>query len=276
MRFALLVLSICLLEMNAAEPFRAARSVHLGYTAPEASHFYTEMVVKESVDGSYFMACGWNTGYFGIQQLKGETNKVVIFSVWDPTEVDDPQAVKAEDRVELLYEGPGVRIKRFGGEGTGGQCMAPFPWRIGETNRFLIEGAVDGNKTAYTAWVFDPAQDAWRKLATFRTRTGGKPLSGLYSFVEDFRRDFKSVNETRRALFGRGWVKSTKGEWSQLNTARFTASNADFESKENIDGGIEDTWFYLATGGEVKRSRELRSQMKLGGRKDALPELPVR
>ena len=272
---SVLILFSALVSPQAAEPFRAARSVHLGYTAPESSLFYTEMVVKESVEGSYFMACGWNTGYFGIQQLKGGTNKVVIFSVWDPTQGDDPKSVKVEDRVELLDEGPGVRIKRFGGEGTGGQCMAPFPWKIGETNRFLIRGEVQERKTAYTAWVYDPNRSSWWKLATFRTRTGGKPLSGLYSFVEDFRRDHKSVNETRRALFGNGWVKSMQGDWTHLNTARFTASNAEWESKENIDAGMENGWFYLATGGDLKRSRELRSQMKLDPLKTRPADLPA-
>lgn len=257
-----------------AEPFRAARSVHLGYTAPKASHFYTEMVVKQSVDGSYFMACGWNTGYFGLQQLKGETNKVVIFSVWDPTAGDDPKAVKTEDRVEVLEEGAGVRIKRFGGEGTGGQCMAPFAWKIGETNRFLIRGIVEGEKTAYTAWIFDRGTNGWRKLATFRTRTGGQPLSGLYSFVEDFRRDFKSVNETRSAWFGGGWVQTVQGEWTPIRTARFTASNAEWEAKENIDAGTVEGWFYLSTGGDVTRSRALRSQITIERRSDSIPVIP--
>src|SRR5688500_7033360 len=268
------LLAVVVFSSPAAEPFRAARSVHLGYPAPEASHFYNEMVVQESVDGSYFMACGWNTGYFGIQQLKGETNKVIIFSVWDPTHGDDPKAVKAEDRVELLEEGAGVRIKRFGGEGTGGQCMAPFAWKIGETNRFLIRGQVEGGKTAYTAWIFNQEKNDWRLLATFRTRTGGKPLSGLYSFVEDFRRDRKSVNETRRAWFGGGWVKPLKGDWIPLKSARFTASNAEWESKENIDAGTEEGWFYLTTGGVVKRSRDLRSTISLEPRSSAAPVVP--
>src|SRR6185436_7189632 len=133
----------------------AARSVHLAYPAPEGDLFYNEMVVEQSVNGSYFMACGWNTGYFGIQQLGSPTNKVVIFSVWDPTKGDNPNAVKSEDRVEVLFQGAGVRIKRFGGEGTGGQCMTPFEWRTGETNRFAIQAEVTELKTAYTAWLFD-------------------------------------------------------------------------------------------------------------------------
>ncbi|MFM7102454.1 MAG: DUF3472 domain-containing protein, partial [Verrucomicrobiota bacterium] len=153
-------------EADPAPPPRAARSVHLGYPAPEGELFHTEMTIEQSVNGSYFMACGWNTGYFGLQQLNHPTNTVVIFSVWDPTAGDDPSAVKTEDRVELLHEGEGVRIKRFGGEGTGGQCLAPFPWRVGETHRFLVRGEVQTNKTAYTAWVYRPDRADWWRLAT--------------------------------------------------------------------------------------------------------------
>ncbi len=135
---AMNVVSFIGFAADAPKPPRAARSVHLGFPAPDAALFYNEMVVAESVNGSYFMACGWNTGYFGLQQLGSPTNKVVIFSVWDPTKGDNPNAVKPEDRVELLHEGEGdgVRIRRFGGEGTGGQCMAPFAWKIGELKGF--------------------------------------------------------------------------------------------------------------------------------------------
>jgi len=66
-------------------PPRAARSVHLNFPAPEGDLFYNEMVVEQSVPGSYFMACGWDTGYFGLQQLDRADDKVVLFSVWDPT-----------------------------------------------------------------------------------------------------------------------------------------------------------------------------------------------
>ncbi len=63
-------------------PPRAARSVHLGYPAPDAMLFYNEMTVLESTPGSYFMAAGWNTGYFGIQELS-DGRKVILFSVWN-------------------------------------------------------------------------------------------------------------------------------------------------------------------------------------------------
>jgi hypothetical protein len=250
------------LAAQAAEEFRAARSVHLGFVGMEGDAFHNECVVEKSVDGSYFMVCGWDTGYFGIQQLRGD-KKVAIFSVWDPTIGDNPNAVKSEDRVEVLFSGEGTRIKRFGGEGTGGQCMKDFTWTIGETNSFVITALTETNdvrKTAYTAFV--KQGDKWEKLATFRVRTKGEGMKGLYSFVEDFRRDKKSVMDLRRARFGNGWVRA-KGDWKPITKARFTASNATWESKENIDAGIEKDWFYLATGGDIKASRELRSVMEL-------------
>lgn len=241
---------------HSEEAIRAARSVHLGYPAPEGDLFTTEMTVEESVPGSYFMACGWNTGYFGIQELAGG-KKVAIFSVWDPSKGDDPNAVKPEERVELLDSDPEARIKRFGGEGTGGQCMLDFDWKLKQPVRFLVTGQVQGEKTAYSGYLYQPEAKQWRKLVTFRTRTGGQPLKGYYSFVEDFRRDGKSARERRRASFGGGWVRSTKGEWISLARARFTASNATWEAKETIDAGRTDPGFFLATGGNTRTSQPL-------------------
>jgi hypothetical protein len=242
--------------------YRAARSVHLGYPAPDCNAFYLEMVVCKSTPGSYFMACGWNTGYFGIQEL-GNGHKVVIFSVWDPTKGDDPNAVKSDDRVECLYHAQDVRIRRFGGEGTGGQCMGDFNWEIGQTNRFIVTSEVQENKTAYTGYIWDNQKKEWKKLVTFRTRTSGLPLRGLYSFIEDFRRDRKSVNEVREAEFFNIFVRKMDGSWSAIPRARFTASNATWESKENIDAGIRKNVFYLITGGNTKQTTKLRDIIEI-------------
>ena len=254
-----------------SKEYRAARSVHLGYPAPDGSFFYNEVVVEQSVNGSYFMACGWKSGYFGIQQLGGVEDKLVLFSVWDPSRGDDPGAVRPEDRVEVLYQGEGVRIKRFGGEGTGGQCIWKHNWHTGQTNRFLIGAQVQGQKTAFTAWFY--VDETWKKLATFRTRTGGSPLSGYYSFIEDFRRDRQSVHQLRRARFGNGWVRTSQGAWVALSRARFTASNAEWESKDNIEAGIGEGTFFLATGGNIQQSRELRSMIELPAAPQSRPTL---
>jgi hypothetical protein len=262
--FALLLVGASLGAQPATNvPPRAARSVHLHFPAPEGDLFYNEMVVEESVPGSYFMACGWDTGYFGIQQLNRAEDKVVLFSVWDPTHGNDPNAVKGEDRVEVLAQGEGVRIRRFGGEGTGGQCMAPCSWKLGETNRFVVQAEVQGEKTAYTAYIWLSSKQAWWKLATFRTRTGGRLLRGYHSFVEDFRRDGRSAQQTRRAIYGNGWVRTPQNQWTALDGARFTASNAVWESRDNIDAGVVGGRFYLATGGNVTSHTKLQSVIQL-------------
>src|SRR3954464_11588758 len=90
---------------GAGEAPRAARSVHLHLSAPEADAFYNELTVERSVPGSYFMACGFSHGYFGIQELGGG-KKVVLFSVWDPTRGDDAAGVPVEQRVEILHQDP--------------------------------------------------------------------------------------------------------------------------------------------------------------------------
>ena len=69
----------------------ACRSVHLRYQAGEAVAFYNEVTVEHSAPGTYFCACGWDRGYFGVQEL-GNGKKVVIFSVWDSGQNDPKPA----------------------------------------------------------------------------------------------------------------------------------------------------------------------------------------
>jgi len=255
------------------QPPRAARSVHLGYVAPEAAVFYNELTVEKSVPGSYFMACGFNHGYFGIQEL-GKGKKVVIFSVWDPTKGDDPNAVADEHRVEVLYKADDVVARRFGGEGTGGQSFFDYDWRIGETYRFLVKATVAERKTAYAAYLFLPESKTWKHLVTFRTFTGGDRLKGLYSFIEDFRRDGKSATEVRRATFSNGWVQNRQGRWDPLLKARFTASGATWEAKETIDAGVVKEQFYLQTGGDTRTTTPLGTLMEHPAGSGTPPELP--
>ncbi|MBN2474040.1 MAG: DUF3472 domain-containing protein [Pirellulales bacterium] len=258
---------------EAVQPPRAARSVHLFYPAPEATVFYNELTVEKSVPGSYFMACGFNHGYFGIQELANR-KKVVIFSVWDPTKGDDPRAVAQDRRVEVLYKGDDVIARRFGGEGTGGQSFFDYDWQTGQTCRFLVEATVAEGKTAYAAFFYLPGPKTWKHLVTFRTHAGGDRLQGLYSFIEDFRRDGKSADEARRAIFGNGWVRDGDGEWTPLTKARFTASGAAWEAKETIDAGVLGARFYLQTGGDTQTTTPLRTMMERPPGSAARPQLP--
>ena len=165
-----------------------------------------------------------------------------------------------EQRVEVLHKADDVDGPRFGGEGTGGQSFFDYDWKIGETYRFLVKAEAAEKKTAYAAYFYLPESKAWKHLVTFRTTTGGDRLKGLYSFIEDFRRDGKSANEVRRAAFGNGLGRATpKGQWTALTKARFTASGAAWEAKETIDAGVKDGRFYLQTGGATKTTTPLRT-----------------
>ncbi len=275
----LLVLSLPTFAADPAptdKPPRAARSVHLAYPLPQgtqADAFYNEMTVDQSVPGSYFMAAGFNHGYFGIQeQARGQ--KVVIFSVWDPTKGDDAKKVPLEQRVEVLHQDKDVEVKRFGGEGTGGQSFFKFDWQPHTTYKFCVRAKTDGDKTAYSGYFFLPDKNTWKHLVTFRTRTGGDKLKGLYSFVEDFRRDTRSANDVRRAAFGNAWAQIA-GKWQPLTTARFTASSSTWEAKETIDAGVTDGAFYLQTGGDTKTTTPLNSKIERPAGDVKAPEVPA-
>lgn len=247
---------------------KAARSVHLWWSAPEGSDFYNEARIEQSVPGSYFMACGWNTGYFGIQEL-GNRDKLVLFSVWDPTKGDDAKAVPPEKRVEVLFNADDVKVGRFGGEGTGAQAKHPCAWAIGERCRFLVRARVEDQKTAYTGYFKRDGDADWKKLATFRVTTKGSPLKGYYSFVEDFRRDGKSPGEARSAIYGPAWVKSGAGDWVPVVKTTFTA---DATPLDTIDAAVVGEGFRLATGGATVQSTKLKSSLSLPEAKRLPPE----
>ena len=225
----------------------ACRSVHLRYSGPEGIAFYNEVTVEQSAPGTYFMACGFDKGYFGIQEL-ADGKKVVLFSVWDPGGQNDPKSVSSDRQVKVIAQGDGVRVKRFGGEGTGAQSFLDYDWKIGQTCRFLVKATTDGDHTSYSAY-FRPADVAeWKLMATFSTLSG-KPMHGYYSFVEDFRRNRVSATQPRRARFGNGWVQTADHQWIALTRARFTA---DSNPATNIDAGTDGPSFFLATGGPTQ------------------------
>lgn len=251
----------------------ACRSVHLGYDAPAGVAFYTEAQVETSAPGTYFCVCGFNKGYFGIQEL-ANGKKLVIFSVWDPGAQNDPKQVSDDQRVKLLHKDDAVRVGRFGNEGTGGQSFFDYDWKVGETYRFLVTAKPSGDRTEFAGYFYLPEEKAWKHLVTFSTITGGKPLGGYYSFVEDFRRNRESAKHARVALFGHGWVKGTDGSWQALDGARFTG---DANPVLNINSGLKDDWFFLATGGDTENvGTKLNERMLVKPANDQPPsDLPL-
>jgi len=250
--------AVLLPQLFRAQPVRAderlqgiaCRSVHLQWEAPEGVAFYNEITPLRSADGTYFCVCGFNMGYYGIQEL-ANGKKLLIFSVWDPGRQNDKNAVADEQRVKMLYKDDAVRVGRFGGEGTGGQSFFDYDWKIGETYRFLVTAEAAGSRTAFAAWFFLPEQKEWKHLATFSTITGGRSLRGYYSFIEDFRRNRISATKVREARFGNGWVKRKDNGWIALSRARFTA---DRNPVANINAGLVGDKFVLLTGGETQNT----------------------
>jgi len=231
---------------------RACRSVHLQYQAKQGTVFYNEITVDESAPGTYFCVCGFRMGYFGIQEL-ANGKKVVIFSVWDPGKQNNPNEVEEEQRVKLVHQGEGVRIKRFGNEGTGGQSFFDYDWKLGDTYRLMVKATPEGNRTAYAGYIHLGEELGWKHLVTFSTLAENRLLQGYYSFVEDFRRNVESTKHRRIARFGNGWVKSKdtaegSGTWQPLLKARFTG---DRNPVMNINAGRKSDRFYLATGGDI-------------------------
>ena len=225
----------------------ACRSVHLQYMPGAGQVFYNEMRISESAEGSFFMVCGWDMGYFGMQELSNG-NKLIIFSVWDSRQ-DDPNAVAEEERTKLVHRHENMRIGRFGGEGTGGQSFFDYDWQIGETYRFMVKSDVEGHRTIYSGYFFHPEQDEWLHLVSFSTITGGRHMRGFHTFVEDFRRNRISTTKVRKSYFQNAWLRAGQDEWRYVTRARFTA---DGNPVMNINAGTVGDNFFLATGGETE------------------------
>jgi hypothetical protein len=227
---------------------RRGPSVHLGYQAPaDTEYVYSEVTVPEGQDpvGSYYMANGFDGGYFGMQ-VNSRSEHRVLFSIWD---ADDG------GKTTLVAKGPGVTVNDFGGEGTGGQSHLRYAWKAGRTYRFLTRARPDGRgDTLFSAWFAEaPSRagrgcDDWRLIATWRRPGTVTYLRSLYSFLESFDPDNGYVG--RSAHYGNQWAKPAGGAWTELATARFTV-DATGENRQRLDfaGGADGNLFQLRMGG---------------------------
>jgi hypothetical protein len=234
---------------------RGAPSVHLTYPIPDTSQvvwFYNEVTVKTDPIWSYYEACGFSRGYFGIQ-VNSPTERRIIFSVWDSgKEPTDRSKVAAEDRVQLVAKGDGVEASDFGNEGTGGHSHLVYPWKTGHTYRFLVSATPDGSSTIYSGYFYFPELKRWELIASFRAPKDGGYLRHLYSFNEDF----EGANGQRRRLaeFGNQWIKTAGGDWLELLKARFTHTKNGDTDRLDRGAGVVGKRFYLSNGGFIPGS----------------------
>ena len=136
---------------------------------------------------TYYMACGWHRGYFGMQVNSPEERRI-IFSVWDRgEEPTDPNRVADVDRVRLVNKGDGVFTGRFGNEGTGGHSHLKYPWKTGSNQKFLVTAEpTDATHTRFSGFYFHPDSQKWMLISSWDTPGEGGYLKGLYSFSENF------------------------------------------------------------------------------------------
>lgn len=225
----------------------AARSVHLRWDAPRGDAFKNELVVERSQRGTYFCACGFSVGYFGVQELV-DRRRVALFSVWD----------QALGPVAIVDSADGVRTGRFGGEGTGAQAFRDVEWEEGIAITFLVTTAEDETSTSYSAHLSVGGPQL--AMATYRVPTRGTLLTGYYSFIEDFRRDRRSPTEVRSARFGPARVRANR-RWSTSTEARFTADDNPLKS---IDAAVVGDTIRLETGGDTVNRTPLDSLLRPG------------
>lgn len=233
------------------EPRRNAASVHLMYPLPELTNvdaFYCEVTAVEDPIWTYYMACGWHRGYFGMQ-VNSPTERRIIFSVWDSGhEAHDRSKVAGGDRVILVAKGQGVDAGDFGNEGTGGHSHLVYPWKTGERQRFLVTAAVaDATHTIFSGYYFHPEKREWLLISSWSAPKEQGGLRGLYSFSENF--GAANGQLPRKARFGNQWVHTSDGHWHELLTARFSHDPTGRADRLDRFMGLENGQFFLSHGG---------------------------
>lgn len=233
---------------------RRGPSVHLNFQVPENAgnieYFYNEITVPENNDvlGSYFMACGFAQGYFGIQ-VNSETERRILFSVWSPFKTDNPGEIPEDQKIKLLKKGEDVYTGEFGNEGSGGQSYYKYLWKAGTTYKFLLKANPIGNgETDFTAWFFAPEVGEWKLIASFRRPKTNSFVTRPHSFLENFYTE--TGNVTRKGIYSNQWIYNTEKKWIEITKMKFTAdATARKESRMDYSGGAENQSFFLQNCG---------------------------
>ncbi len=234
---------------------RNAASVHLRYLVPrdwKIDHFYVETTAVEEPIHSFYMACGFHRGYFGMQ-INSPSERRIIFSVWDAgngTSADNRNQVDKKDFVQLLDKGEGVHTNAFGGEGTGGHSHLKYRWKTGEKQRFLLIAKPIDSSTEYAGYYFHPERQSWFLVSRMLAPSDGRYLEGLHSFSENF---WGSTGHLRRkALYGNPWVRTSDGDWHEITEAVFSHDATGKDDRWDRFMGTEDNSFFLSHGGFVE------------------------
>ena len=236
--------------------WRGQTSTHLTYQFPKGATyaaFYNEVTPLTDPVHTYYCAIGFDGGYFGMQANTGQ-EKRIIFSVWDNAgEAVSRAKVDAKDRAGLLAKGDNVFAGDFGNEGTGGHSHFVYPWKVGETQRFLVRVKPDGEAALFAGYYFRPDTHKWMLISAWRRPRTPAVLARFYSFSEDFGHDQQA---TRRARFGNAWAQTADGKWTEPLTARFSRTAVGEQVRRDWQAGVEADQFETQIGGYISQTTE--------------------
>ncbi|MCC6508035.1 MAG: DUF3472 domain-containing protein [Pirellulaceae bacterium] len=230
---------------------RNAASVHLMYPVPKnlsVEAFACDVTAVEDPTATFYMACGWHRGYFGMQ-VNSLQERRIIFSVWDSgNEGISRDKVADENRVQLVRKGEGVFTGDFGNEGTGGHSHLKTMWKTNEKQRFIVTAQpVDKTFTIYSGYWYRNADQRWMLISSWKAPKEGGWLRGLHSFSENFGGDTGHLQ--RKALYANQWIRLSDGKWLELTDAKFSHDATGRTDRFDRTMGIENGQFFLRHGG---------------------------
>lgn len=239
--------------------YQSSPSVHLSFKTTEPTTrsydwIYQEILVPEKGDplATYYMSLGFFRGYMGIQ-TNSDTERRVLFSVWDSKDADHDKTMVAADFVSLVDKGEQTTVNSFGNEGTGGQSyVKTADWKTGKPVKFLMNTRrMDNNSILISAWYSVSDKEGWKYVATWRAPHEQRMLDGFYSFIENY--GYTNGQIPRKAYYYNAWGREdATGKWVNFNKVGF--SNTDGREGQRVDyeQGVAPEYpgrFYMASGG---------------------------
>lgn len=251
--------------------YQSSPSVHLSFrtTAPTTRSYdwiYEEILVPEGSDplATYYMSLGFYRGYMGIQ-TNSETERRVLFSVWDSKDADHDATMVAADFVSLVDKDSKTTVNSFGNEGTGGQSyVKTADWKTGKPVKFLMNvRRVENNTVLLSAWYSVSDEAGWQYVATWRAPHEQRMFDGFYSFIENY--GYTNGQYPRKAYYYNAWGKEdATGKWVNFNKVGFSHTDGKEGQRVDYEQGVAPEFpdrFYMASGGytpTVKRADEVQ------------------
>ncbi|KAK9761833.1 hypothetical protein K7432_012970 [Basidiobolus ranarum] len=184
--------------------------------APVTS-FESDIMVPVGYDPHpcYWNVAGFGTGYCGFQTWT-ETERVLIFSVWD---------LSHHQKAQVINVGQNVTYEDFYEGGAGKHAFMHYDWKAGETYRIRVDAEYSGNDTIFTSSL--KVGDEWRLFASIRGNDFGhydlRAGTGIYQFIENFG---NNGTQTRRGLFSRQCYRILGSDFCYPNWGGYTTRTA--------------------------------------------------